>query len=53
MSPSVNTYAAALRESPTDAALKQRVKAAVLARLDGQVENTVLEATIERVLRKI
>jgi len=54
-SPSVNTYAAyprelSARESDSDAELKQKIKSAVLARLDGQVDSTLLEAVITRVL---
>ena len=53
-SPSVNTYAAypreAPRESASDAELKQRIKSAVLAKLDGQVDSTLLDAVITRVL---
>jgi len=54
-SPSVNTYAAypresAPREGASDAELKQKIKSAVLARLDGQVDATLLDAVITRVL---
>ena len=53
-SPSVNTYAAyqrqAPRESATDAELKQKIKSMVLAKLDGQVDSTLLDAVITRVL---
>jgi hypothetical protein len=53
-SPSVNTYAAYPRETPhestSDAELKQRIKAAVLAKLDGQVDGALLDAVITRVL---
>lgn len=53
-SPSVNTYAAYPKEPPresmADLELKQKVKAAVLARLDGQVDEALLEAVIARVL---
>src|SRR5512140_2775701 len=53
-SPSVNTYAAYQREAPressTDAELKQRIKSAVLAKLDGQVDGVLLDAIIARVL---
>jgi hypothetical protein len=53
-SPSVNTYAAyqreTSRESTSDAELKQRIKSAVLAKLDGQVDGTLLDAVITRVL---
>ena len=53
-SPSVNTYAAYPREVPresvSDAELKQKIKAAVLARLNGQVDEKLLDAVIARVL---
>ncbi len=53
-SPSVNTYAAyareARRENPSDAELKQRIRAAVLAKLNGQVDERLLDAVITRVL---
>ena len=53
-SPSVNTYAAyqreAARENASDVELKQKIKSAVLARLDGQVDPALLEAVITRVL---
>jgi hypothetical protein len=53
-SPSVNTYAAYQREVPresaSDAELKQRIKSAVLAKLDGQVDSALLDAVITRVL---
>ena len=49
-SPSVNTYAAYERESASDAELKQRIKSAVLAKLDGQVDGALLDAVITRVL---
>jgi hypothetical protein len=53
-SPSVNTYAAYQREAPResalDAELKQRIKSAVLAKLDGQVDSALLDAVITRVL---
>lgn len=53
-SPSVNTYAAyereARRESGSDAELKQRIRSAVLAKLDGQVDASLLDAVITRVL---
>jgi len=51
-SPSVNTYAAYARETSSDAEVKQRVKSAVLARLNGQVDEAVLEATITRVMQR-
>ena len=53
-SPSVNTYAAypreARRESADDSELKQKIKSAVLARLNGQVDERLLDAVITRVL---
>lgn len=53
-SPSVNTYAAypreASRESTSDADLKQKIKSAVLARLNGQVDERLLDAVITRVI---
>jgi hypothetical protein len=53
-SPSVNTYTAYQREAPretaSDAELKRRIKSAVLAKLDGQVDGTLLDAVITRVL---
>ena len=52
-SPSVNTYAAYPRESNSasaDGELKEKIKAAVLARLNGQVDATLLDAVITRVL---
>ena len=52
-SPSVNTYAAHPRQANSaagDHELKQKIKSAVLARLDGQVEATLLDAVITRVL---
>ena len=53
-SPSVNTYAAYPRETPRESAseaeLKQRIKSAVLARLNGEVDEQLLEAVISRVL---
>lgn len=53
-SPSVNTYAAypreAPREGPSDWELKQKIKSAVLARLNGQVDEKLLDAVITRVL---
>ena len=53
-SPSVNIYAAypreAPRESASDAELKQKIKSAVLARLNGQVDEKLLDAIITRVL---
>src|SRR5215213_4651340 len=53
-SPSVNTHAAYPREAPrdntSDAELKQRIRSAVLAKLDGQVDSALLDAVITRVL---
>jgi hypothetical protein len=53
-SPSVNTYAAYPREAPrereSDLELKQKIKSAVLARLNGQVDERLLDAVITRVL---
>ena len=53
-SPSVNTHAAYAREAPrdntSDAELKQRIRSAVLAKLDGQVDSALLDAVITRVL---
>jgi hypothetical protein len=53
-SPSVNTHAAYQREAPRDSAsdteLKQKIKSAVLARLNGQVDPGLLDAIITRVL---
>ena len=50
-SPSVNTYAAYPRESNSgDDELKEKIKSAVLARLNGQVDVTLLDAVITRVL---
>ena len=54
-SPSVNTHAAYQREVPrestSDAELKQKIKSLVLAKLDGQVDATLLDAVITRVLQ--
>ena len=51
-SPSVNIYAAYPRDAAAsaDPDLKQKIKAAVLARLDGQVDPALLDAVITRVL---
>lgn len=51
-SPSVNTYAAYPRESNNsmDVDMKEKIKAAVLARLNGQVDAALLDAVITRVL---
>ncbi len=54
LSPSVNTYAAYPREAPRESAadleLKRKVKAEVLRRLNGQVDEAYLDAVIARVL---
>ncbi len=54
LSPSVNTYAAypreAVRVDPADSELRRRVKAAVLRRLNGQIDEAYLDAVIARVL---
>ncbi|GAB4579705.1 MAG: hypothetical protein Fur0022_24440 [Anaerolineales bacterium] len=52
-SPSVNTYAAYAREAPPDADLRRKIKAAVLARINGQVDDGVLENTITRVMQRM
>lgn len=53
-SPSVNIYAAFPREAPresiSDAELKQKIRSAVLAKLDGQVDVALLDMVITRVL---
>jgi hypothetical protein len=53
-SPSVNTYAAypreAPRESASDAELKHKIRSAVLAKLNGHVDERLLDAVITRVL---
>ncbi len=53
-SPSVNTYAAYPREVPrendSNAELKQKIRSAVLAKLNGQVDERLLDAVITRVL---
>jgi hypothetical protein len=53
-SPSVNTYAAYPRETPresaSDAELKHKIRSAVLARLNGEVDERLLDAVITRVL---
>jgi hypothetical protein len=41
------------RESATDLELKQKIKSAVLARLNGQVDEALLDAVITRVLAKM
>jgi len=51
LSPSVNLLAAYPRElSVSDAELMQKVKSAVLAKLDGEVDSVLLDAVITRVL---
>ena len=56
-SPSVNTYAAYPRETPrettSDAELKQKIRTAVLAKLNGQVDERLLDAVITRVLAEM
>lgn len=56
-SPSVNTYAAYPREAPrpsvSDVELKQKIKSAVLARLNGHVDEALLDAVIARVLAEM
>lgn len=56
-SPSVNIYAAypreAPRESTSDAELKQKIRTAVLAKLDGQVDAALLDVVISRVVAGI
>ena len=56
-SPSVNTHAAYQRETPLESAsdgeLKLKIKSAVLARLNGQVDSALLDAVITRVLAGI
>ena len=54
LSSSVNLVAAYPRaESAGDAELKQKIKSAVLAKLDGQVDVTVLDAVIRRVVSSL
>ncbi|WKZ48693.1 MAG: hypothetical protein QY306_04885 [Anaerolineales bacterium] len=54
MSGSVNLVAAYPRaESAGDAELKQRIKSAVLAKLDGQVDAAMLDAVISRVVSSL
>jgi hypothetical protein len=51
---SVNLVAAYPRaDSAGDAELKQRIKSAVLAKLDGQVDAVILEAVISRVVSSL
>jgi hypothetical protein len=54
LSGSVNLVAAYPRAgSATDSELKQKIKSAVLARLDGQVDAAVLDAVISRVVSSL
>ena len=54
MSGSANLVAAYPRaESAGDAELKQRIKSAVLAKLDGQVDAAMLDAVIARVVSSL
>ncbi|MCC6499946.1 MAG: hypothetical protein IT313_06730 [Anaerolineales bacterium] len=54
MSGSVNLVAAYPRtESAGDAELKQRIKSAALAKLDGQVDAAMLDAVISRVVSSL
>ena len=54
LSGSVNLVAAYPRtESSVDMDLKQRIKSAVLAKLDGQVDTAVLDAVITRVVSSL
>lgn len=54
LSGSVNLVAAYPRaESIGDADLKQKIKSAVLAKLDGQVDAAILEAVISRVVSSL
>ena len=52
-SPSVNTYSAYAREAPSDSEIRRKIKAAVLARLNGQVDDGVLETTITRMMQRM
>lgn len=52
-SPSVNTYAAYARATLSDSDIQQKVKAAVLARINGQVDEAVLDSTIQRVMQRM
>ena len=56
-SPSVNldasTVHASVARSPNYAELRQRIKAAVLEKLDGQVDSTLLDVVITRVLNEM
>jgi hypothetical protein len=56
-SPSVNMHAAYPREAPrtsmADLELKQKIKSAVLARVNGQVDEALLDAVITRVLARM
>jgi len=52
-SPSVNTYAAYARNTSSDSETRRKIKAAVLARLNGQVDDGVLENTITQVMQRM
>jgi hypothetical protein len=49
-SPSVSTYVAYPRDTEPDPDLKQKIKSAVLARLNGQVDDALLDGVITRIL---
>jgi hypothetical protein len=54
LSGSVNLVAAYPRTaSPVDSELKQKIKSAVLAKLDGQVDVAILDAVISRVVSSL
>ncbi|HSB02683.1 MAG TPA: hypothetical protein VLE49_18680 [Anaerolineales bacterium] len=57
LSPSVNTHAAYPKEMPhasaADLELKQKIKSAVLRRVNGQVNEALLDAVITRVLARM
>jgi hypothetical protein len=54
LSSSVNLVAAYPRsESSSDADLKLKIKSAVLAKLDGQVDAAILEAVVSRVVASL
>jgi hypothetical protein len=50
LSQSVNLVAAFSRDASPDGELVQKVKSLVLARLDGQVDSTLLDAVVTRVI---
>ncbi len=52
-SPSVNTYAAYTRDTLSDSEIKQKIRVAVLARINGQVDEAVLDSTIQRVMQRM